>query len=98
MCCLAFCCQRHAAYAICYLEHTGVEGTEDIVDRIIAKLDQIVDEEIDFAIENGGRSDFIERAEDLAEAAEWIDTDLDNPLVATIAYKLAWANAYLATY
>ena len=87
-----------AAYAISYLEHTGVEGTEDIVDRIIDKLDQIVDEEIAFAIENGGAPQFIERAEELAEVAEWIDNDLDNPVVATIAYKLAWANAFFSTY
>ncbi len=87
-----------AAYAICYLEHTGLEGTEEIVDRIVDKLEQIVDDEIDYAIANGGRPNFIERAEDLAEVADWIDEDLDNPFVASIAYKLAWANAYFATY
>jgi len=87
-----------AAYAICYLEHTGVEGTEEIVDRILEKLEQIVDDEIAYAIENGGQPNFIERAEDFAEVAEWIDNELDNPFVATIAYKLAWANAYFATY
>ena len=87
-----------AAYAICYLEHTGVEGTEDIVDRIVEKLEEIVDCEIEYAIANGGTPRFIERAEDFAEAAEWIDEELDNPVVATIAYKLAWANAYFATY
>lgn len=87
-----------AAYAICYLEHTGVEGTEDIVDRIVDKLEEIVDCEIEYAIANGGTPQFIERAEEFAEVAEWIDEELDNPVVATIAYKLAWANAYFATY
>ncbi len=87
-----------AAYAICYLEHAGVDGTEEIVDSILEKLEQIVDDEIDYAIANGGRPDFIECAEDYAELAEWIDEDLDNPVVATIAYKLAWAHAYFATY
>jgi len=79
-----------AAYAICYLQHTGVEDTGDIVDRILDKLEQIVDDEIAYAIANGGRPEFIDRAEDLAELAEWIDEDLDNPV--------AWVNAYFATY
>ncbi len=87
-----------AAYAIAFLEYTSVEGTEDIVDRILDKLEQIVDDEIDYAIDNGGRPKFIERAEDLAEVAQWIDEDLDNPVVATVVYKLAWATAFFATY
>lgn len=87
-----------AAYAICYLQHSGVDGTDEIVDRILEKLEQIVDDEIDYAIANGGRPGFIETAEDFAELAEYIDEDLDNPVVAAIAYKLAWAHAYFATY
>jgi hypothetical protein len=87
-----------AAYAICYLEHTGLDGTDELVDRILDKLEAIVDDEIDYAIANGGHSCLIETAEDYAELAEFIDEDLDNPVVAAIAYKLAWAHAYFATY
>ena len=87
-----------AAYAISFLEYADVEGTKDIVDRILDKLEQIVDDEIDYALANGGTPKFIERAEDLAEVAQWIDEDLDNPVVATVVYKLAWATAFFATY
>ena len=87
-----------AAYAISFLEYADVEGTEDIVDRILDKLEQIVDDEIDYALANGGTPKFIERAEDLAEVAQWIDEDLDNPVIATFVYKLAWVKAFFATY
>lgn len=87
-----------AAYAISFLEYADVEGTEDIVDRILDKLEQIVDDEIDYALANGGTPKFIERAEDLAEIAQWIDEDLDNPVIATFVYKLAWVKAFFATY
>lgn len=87
-----------AAYSVLFLQRADVDGAEELVDRILETLDKIVDDEIAYAIENGGRPEFIDRAEDVVAIAEFIDDDLGNEFVATIAYRLAWINAYLATY
>ena len=88
----------YSAYAIYYLQASGADGTDELVEEILAKLDAIVDSEIEYAIANAGDSRLIERAEHLVDVAQFIDDDLGNEVVASIAYKLAWLNAYCATY
>jgi hypothetical protein len=87
-----------AAYAVCYLEWVDDPQADVIIDDLLAVLECIVDNEIAYAIENGGAQCYIDRAEDYAELGEIIDEDFDNQVVATLAYRLAWLHAYYSTY
>jgi hypothetical protein len=86
-----------AAYAVAYLECVDDPAADALIDEIMIVLECIVDREIEYAIANGGRSCFIDRAEDLADLGEVIDDDFDNEIIATLVYRLAWLNAYYAT-
>ena len=86
------------AYTIAYLERVDDPQSDVLIDKLLDVLDCIVDREIDYAIDNGGEACLIERAEDFADLAEIIDEDFDNQVVATLAYKLAWLNAFYSTY
>ena len=87
-----------AAYTVSYLKRVKDPQADVIIDDLLDVLECIVDNEIEYAIANGGRESFIERAVDFAELGEIIDGDFDNQVVATLAYKLAWVHAYYATY
>jgi hypothetical protein len=87
-----------AAYTVLYLENVDNPETDIIIDELLAVLECIVENEINYAIENGGHQCFIDRAIDLAELATIIDDDFDNELIATLAYRLAWLNAFYSTY
>ena len=87
-----------AAYTVSYLQRVDDPQADVIVDQLLDVLECIVDNEIEYAIANGGRESFIERAVDFAELGEIIDGDFDNQVVATLAYKLAWVHAYYSTY
>ncbi len=87
-----------SAYAIVFLERAQDPQSDGIIDALLDTLDCLVDREIEYAIANDGRGGFIERAMDLAELADIIDEDLDNQVVASLAYKLAWVNAFYSTY
>ena len=86
-----------AAYTIWYLECVEDSRSDVIIDELIGVLECIVDNEILYAIENGGNQCYIDRAEDFADLAEIIDDDFENEVVATLAYRLAWLNAFYAT-
>jgi len=86
-----------AAYTILYLEQVEDPAADDIIDGLIEVLECIVDNEIAYAIENDGHACFIENAEYFAELGEIIDDDFDNEVIATLAYRLAWLNAFYAT-
>ena len=87
-----------AAYTVSYLERVNDPQADVIIDDLLDVLECLVDNEIEYAIANGGRESFIERAVDFAELGEIIDDDFDNQVVATLAYKLAWVHAYYSTY
>jgi hypothetical protein len=87
-----------AAYTVAYLEWVDDPQADVIIDQLLDVLECIVDNEIAYAIANGGKQCFIERAEDFAELGDIIDEDFDNEFVATLAYRLAWLNAYYSTY
>ena len=72
--------------AIRFLERSDVEGTDELTDSILANLKGIADDEIAFAIENGGRASFIARAMDFAARAE----NESDPVFAARFYRLAW--------
>jgi hypothetical protein len=86
-----------AAYTVCYLEYVDDPAADLLIDELLAVLECIVDNEIAYAIENGGNSCYIENAEHFANLGEIIDEDFDNQVVATLAYRLAWLHAYYAT-
>ena len=86
------------AYTIAYLERVDDPQSDVLIDELLDVLDCIVNREIDYAIDNGGEACLIERAEDFADLADIIDEDFDNQVVATLAYKLAWLNAFYSTY
>ena len=86
-----------AAYSVLYLEWVDDPEADVLIDELIAVLECIVDHEIAYAIENGGSQSFIDRAEDFALLAEIIDDDFDNEVIASLAYRIAWHNAYYAT-
>lgn len=86
-----------AAYAVAYLECVDDPAADALIEEIMIVLECIVDREIEYAIANGGRSCFIDRAEDLADLGEVIDDDFENEVIATLVYRLAWLNAYYAT-
>ena len=87
-----------AAYTVNYLERVNDPQADVIIDELLDVLECIVENEIDYAIANGGRESFIDRAEDFAVLGEIIDGDFDNQVVATLAYRLAWVHAYYSTY
>lgn len=86
-----------SALIVKYLEAVHDPQADVIIDQFLVVLECIVDNEIAFAIENGGNPNFIDRAEDLADLALLIDEELDSEFIATLAYRLAWLNAYQAT-
>ena len=86
------------AYTVAYLERVDDPQSDVLIDQLLDVLECIVDREIDYAIANDGHACLLERAEDFANLAEIIDEDFDNQVVATLAYKLAWLNAYYSTY
>jgi hypothetical protein len=86
-----------AAYTVCYLEYVDDPAADVLIDELLAVLECIVDNEIAYAMENGGNSCYIENAEHFADLGEIIDEDFDNQVVATLAYRLAWLHAYYAT-
>ena len=86
------------AYSILYLEHVSDPQADVIIDQLLAVLECLVDREIEYAIANGGRQANIDKAMDFADLADVIDDEFDNQVVASLAYKLAWINAYYATY
>jgi len=86
-----------AAYSVCYLEWVDTPEADALIDELVLVLECIVDHEIAYAIANGGSQCYIDRAEDYAELGEIIDEDFDNEVIATLAYRLAWLNAYYAT-
>ena len=86
-----------AAYAVAYLECVDDPQADVLIDELMVVLECIVDAEIEYAIANGGRSCFIDRAEDLANLGEMIDDDFNNEIIATLVYRLAWLNAYYST-
>jgi len=87
-----------AAYTVKFLEKVEDPQADVIIDQLLDVLECIVDSEIEYAIANGGRDSFIDRAEDFAELGDIIEEDLDNEFIATLAYRLAWLNAFYATY
>ncbi len=87
-----------AAYTIAYLEWTEDPASNEVIDKLIAVLECIVDNEIEYAIANDGHTSFIEAAEQYADLAEIIDDDFDNEVVAALAYRLSWLHAFYATY
>lgn len=87
-----------ATYTILYLERVEDPQADVLIDQLLDVLDCIVENEIQYAIENGGRESFIERAADFAELAVIIDDDFDNQVVSSLAFKLAWLHAFYATY
>ncbi len=86
-----------AAYTVLYLESVDDPAADAIIDGLLDVLECIVDNEIAYAIENDGHDCFIENAEYFAELGDIIDDDFDNEFVATLAYRLAWLNAFYAT-
>lgn len=86
------------AYAICYLERVSDPQADVIIDQYLAALECLVDKEIEYAIANGGTQCYIDQAIDYADLAEVIDDEFDNQVVASLAYRLAWLNAYYSTY
>ena len=86
-----------AAYTILYLEWVDDPQADVLIDDLIGVLECIVDNEIAYAIANGGSQSFIDRAEDFAELGEIIDDDFENEVVASLAYRLAWIHAYYST-
>jgi hypothetical protein len=86
------------AYSILYLEHVSDPQADVIIDQLLATLECLVDREIEYAIANGGRQANIDKAMDFADLADVIDEEFDNQVIASLAFKLAWVNAYYATY
>jgi len=86
------------AYTVCYLERVADPQSDVIIDQLLDVLECIVDKEIEYAIANGGTQCYIDRAADYAELGDIIDDDFDNQVIATLAYRLAWLNAYYSTY
>ena len=86
-----------AAYTILYLEWVDDPAADVLIDELTEVLECIVDNEILYAIENDGDQCFIDRAEDFSELGDIIDDDFDNEVIATLAYRLAWLNAFYAT-
>lgn len=86
------------AYSIAYLEHVSDPQADVIIDQLLDTLECLVDREIEYAIANGGREANIDKAMDFADLADVIDDEFDNQVVSSLAYKLAWVNAYYATY
>ena len=86
-----------AAYTVLYLERVDDPAADIIIDGLLDVLECIVDNEIAYAIENDGHDCFIENAEYFADLAAIIDDDFDNEFVATLAYRLAWLNAFYST-
>lgn len=86
-----------SAYAVAYLNRIGTEEARLIAEDIVSVLEQVVDAEIAYAYENGGRTDFIERAEDIADVAEYIDEEFDCDAIASLVYRRAWLFAYCST-
>ena len=87
-----------SAYAIHHLNKIDNEEAHLLAEDVICVLEDVVDFEIAYAIENGGRADFIERAEDIAAVAEFIDEDIDNDAIAALVYRRAWLFAFCSTY
>jgi len=86
-----------SAYAIRALERIDDPAAEMFVEEVLDMLEEITDYEIAYAVENDGRTRFINRAEFFADMASIIDEDIDNDFIASLAYRIAWANAYYAT-
>ena len=86
------------AYTIAWLEASGNAGIDPIIDDIIGLLECIVDNEIEYAIANGGHDCFIHYAEAYADVADQLYEDVDLPIVSALAYRLAWLHAFYSTY
>lgn len=86
-----------AAFAIRYLNQINDPAADQLAEDLVDVLEQVVDAEIDYAIETGGSSASIDRAIDLAEIGEIVDEDFDNDVIASLVYRAAWLNAVYAT-
>lgn len=75
-----------AAYTVLYLEYVDDPAADVLIDELLSVLECIVDNEIAYAIENGGNSCYIDNAQHFAELGTIIDDDFDNQVVATLAY------------
>ena len=86
------------AYTIAFLERVSDPQADVIIDQLLDVLACLVDREIEYAIENGGRQANIDKAMDFADLGDIIDDEFENEVVASLAYKLAWLNAFYSTY
>ena len=86
------------AYTIAFLEHVSDPQADVIIDQLLDVLECLVDREIEYAIENGGRQANIDKAMDFADLGDIIDEEFENEVVASLAYRLAWLNAFYSTY
>lgn len=87
-----------AAYTILYLERVDDPQADVIIDELINVLECVVDREIEFAIANDGAQQFIDKAVKFADLGDIIDDEFDNEVIASLAYRLAWLNAFYSTY
>lgn len=83
--------------ATLFLRSVDDPRAEAIVDSLLDVVRGVVDAEIEFATDNGGRSRFLNRAIGWNNFADSVDERIGNPVLTSIAYRRAWLFANFST-